>query len=149
MLAHNGTNKGFVSAIRCSCHKQVFKYAKPSSSKTRSANPMALWSRSCPLSQGSLPSVHTSKSHILNFRNEPRTKTNSKNRLFKQKYNKQMLVMERYYEDICSYNVRYGGTEEMNKLMHITACSFSLTIYKISIYKHVYSFYLNIKDLME
>lgn len=36
-----------------------------------------------------------------------------------------MLVMERYYEDICSYIVRYGGTEEMNKLMHITACSFS------------------------
>lgn len=95
MLAHNGTNKGFVSAIRCSCHKQVFKYAKPSSSETRSANPSALWSRSCPLSQGSLPLVHTSKSHILNFKNEQRTKTNSKKKkksLFKQKYDKQMLV---------------------------------------------------------
>lgn len=100
MLAHNGTNKGFVSAIRCSCHKQVFKYAKPSCSKTRSANQRPCEVVPAPLSQGPLPLVHTSKSHILNFRNEQRTKTNSKNRLLKQKYDKQMPVMIQLWRDI-------------------------------------------------
>lgn len=53
-----------------------------------------------PLSQGSLPLVHTSKTRILNFRNEERTKTNPKNRLFKRKYNKQMLIVIQLWRDI-------------------------------------------------
>lgn len=67
MLAHNGTNKGFVSAIRCSCHKQVFKKCQP----------MALWSRSCP--PKSRPSAFSA--HIKESYSEFQKWTENKNKL--------------------------------------------------------------------